>query len=77
MRYLLDINIVSAWARKTSSVLMLKLPQTPPAALCVCTLVEHELLYGFELTSGTRAAEEEGGPEIRCASPLPHTPRIG
>jgi tRNA(fMet)-specific endonuclease VapC len=55
MRYLLDTNIVSAWARKSSSALMLKLAQTRPAALCVCTLVEHELLYGFALLPGTRA----------------------
>jgi predicted nucleic acid-binding protein len=55
MRYLLDTDIVSAWALKSSSALMLNLAQTPPAALCVRTLVEHELLYGFALTPGTRA----------------------
>jgi len=55
MRYLLDTNIVSAWARKSSSPLILKVAQTPPAALCVSTLVEHDLLYGFALLPGTRA----------------------
>ena len=40
MRYLLDMNMVSAWALRSASALMLKLAQTPPAVLCVCTLVE-------------------------------------
>ncbi len=40
MRYLLDTNIVSAWARRSASALMLKVVQTPSAVLCVCALVE-------------------------------------
>ena len=57
MRYLLDTNIVSSWARQTSPVLLKRLLATPPAELCISALVEHELRFGFALTPGTRAEE--------------------
>ena len=55
MRYLLDTNVLSAWARRSSPALLLKLSHTAPADLCISALVEHELLYGFALTPGTKA----------------------
>ncbi|MEO8223700.1 MAG: PIN domain-containing protein [Gammaproteobacteria bacterium] len=55
MRYLLDTNIVSAWAGGQSAPLADRLLATPPADLCISALVQHELLYGFALKSGTRA----------------------
>lgn len=55
MRFLLDTNIVSAWARQSSPALMSKMQSLSPANLCICSLVEHELLYGFALMPGTRA----------------------
>ncbi len=57
MRYLLDTNIVSVWARQTSPRLLNKLLATPPADLCISVLVEHELRFGFALTPGTRAED--------------------
>ncbi len=57
MRYLLDTNAVSVWARQTSPRLLNRLLATPPADLCISVLVEHELRFGFALTSGTRAEE--------------------
>jgi len=55
MRYLLDTNIVSVWAGGRSVRLAQRLLQTPPADLCISALVQHELLYGFALTPGTKA----------------------
>ena len=55
MRFLLDTNIVSVWARQTSPILTNKLLATSPADLCISVLVEHELRFGFALTPGTRA----------------------
>ncbi len=57
MRYLLDTNAVSVWARQTSPRLLNRLLATPPADLCISVLVEHELRFGFALTPGTRAEE--------------------
>jgi len=55
MRYLLDTNVVSAWAGGRSQPLLNRLVQVPPADLCISALVQHELLYGFALTPGTKA----------------------
>lgn len=57
MRYLLDTNIVSAWARKSSSALMLKLAQTPPAAEAMTLhLLELLLSLPFGAAEARRAA---------------------
>jgi tRNA(fMet)-specific endonuclease VapC len=47
--YLLDTNIVAAWARRNNPALMAKMLATAPADLAVSVLVEHELRYGFAL----------------------------
>jgi tRNA(fMet)-specific endonuclease VapC len=47
VRYLLDTNIISFWARKSHPALMAKMLATSPADLCTSALVEHELRYGF------------------------------
>jgi len=70
MRYLLDTNIVSVWARQTSPRLLDKLLATPPADLCISVLVEHELRFGFALTPGTRAEELT----LRLLEALPSVP---
>ena len=70
MRYLLDTNIVSIWARQTSPRLLNKLLATPPADLCISVLVEHELRFGFALTPGTRAEELT----LRLLEALPSIP---
>ena len=70
MRYLLDTNILSVWARQTSSRLLNKLLATPPADLCISVLVEHELRFGFALTPGTRAEDLT----IRLLEALPSIP---
>ena len=70
MRYLLDTNIVSIWARQTSPRLLNRLLATPPADLCISVLVEHELRFGFALTPGTRAEELS----LRLLEALPGIP---
>ena len=70
MRYLLDTNIVSIWARQTSPRLLNRLLATPPADLCISVLVEHELRFGFALTPGTRAEELT----LRLLEALPSIP---
>ncbi len=47
MIYLLDTNIVSAWARRDNAALMAKMLAQTPADLAISVLVEHELRYGF------------------------------
>jgi tRNA(fMet)-specific endonuclease VapC len=47
MKYLLDTNIISYWARKSHPALTARMLATPPAELCTSVLVEHELRYGF------------------------------
>ncbi len=47
MLYLLDTNIVSAWARRNHPALMAKMLAQAPVDLAVSVLVEHELRYGF------------------------------
>ncbi len=70
MRYLLDTNMVSVWARQTSPTLLNKLLATPPADLCISVLVEHELRFGFALTPGTRAEDLT----LRLLEALPSIP---
>lgn len=45
--YLLDTNIVSAWARRSHPALMTRMLAVAPADLAISVLVEHELRYGF------------------------------
>lgn len=45
--YLLDTNIVSAWARRSHPALMTHMLAVAPADLAISVLVEHELRYGF------------------------------
>ena len=47
MPYLLDTNIIEAWARRNNPALMAKMLAAAPADLAVSVLVEHELRYGF------------------------------
>lgn len=47
MKFLLDTNIISYWARKNHPVLIERMLATSPADLCTSVLVEHELRYGF------------------------------
>jgi tRNA(fMet)-specific endonuclease VapC len=47
MKYLLDTNIISYWARKSHPALAARMLATRPADLCTSVLVEHELRYGF------------------------------
>lgn len=70
MRYLLDTNIVSVWARQTSPRLLARVLGTPPADLCISVLVEHELRFGFALTPGIRAEELT----LRLLAALPGIP---
>lgn len=47
MKYLLDTNIISFWARKSHPALAARMLATSPADLSTSVLVEHELRYGF------------------------------
>jgi tRNA(fMet)-specific endonuclease VapC len=47
MRYLLDTNIISFWARKNHPALLAHMLATPPSDLSTSVLVEYELRYGF------------------------------
>ena len=47
MLYLLDTNIIEAWARRNNPTLMARMLAVAPADLAVSVLVEHELRYGF------------------------------
>ena len=47
MRFLLDTNVVSVWARRNNPALMAKMLTVAPSDLAVSVLVEHELRYGF------------------------------
>ncbi|MGB4116896.1 MAG: type II toxin-antitoxin system VapC family toxin [Polaromonas sp.] len=46
MKYLLDTNAVTAWAKKDSSVIA-RLQRLAPSDLAISVLTEHELLYGI------------------------------
>ena len=47
MLYLLDTNIISAWARRSHPALMTRMLAVAPSDLAISVLVEHELRYGF------------------------------
>ena len=47
MGYLLDTNIISAWARRSHPALMARMLAVAPSDLAISVLVEHELRYGF------------------------------
>jgi tRNA(fMet)-specific endonuclease VapC len=56
MKYLLDTNIVSVWATRENPALLMRLLQTPPSALAICSVVKMELLYGLALKPGLKWA---------------------
>lgn len=58
MKYLLDTNIVSAWAKRNTPELLRKMLNLSPDQLAVSALVQHELLFGLALS-----------PQIRSAAP--------
>jgi tRNA(fMet)-specific endonuclease VapC len=49
MKYLLDSNAVSVWAKRSSPAFLTRLLQVLPADLCISSVVEMELLFGIEL----------------------------
>ncbi len=56
MKYLLDTNIVSAWAKRSSPALLSKMLNLSPDQLAVSSLVQHELLFGLALSPQVRSA---------------------
>jgi len=60
MKYLLDTNIVSVWARRGSHQLLAHLMQVQPSDLCISSVVEMELLFGIELKPQFGYAAELG-----------------
>ena len=56
MKYLLDTNIVSVWATRDNPALLMRLLQTPPSELAICSVVKMELLYGLALKPGLKWA---------------------
>lgn len=49
MKYLLDSNAVSVWAKRSSPPFLTRLLQVSPTDLCISSVVEMELLFGIEL----------------------------
>jgi tRNA(fMet)-specific endonuclease VapC len=49
MKYLLDSNAISVWAKRGSPAFLTRLLQVSPANLCISSVVEMELLFGIEL----------------------------
>jgi tRNA(fMet)-specific endonuclease VapC len=49
MKYLLDSNAISVWAKRGSPAFLIRLLQVSPANLCISSVVEMELLFGIEL----------------------------
>ena len=47
MGYLLDTNIISAWARRSHPALMRRMLAVAPSDLDISVLVEYELRYGL------------------------------
>ena len=45
--YLLDTNIISAWARRSHPALMTRMLAVVPSDLAISVLVEHELRYSL------------------------------
>ena len=46
MRYLLDTNAITAWAKRDAHVIA-RIQVLSPADLAISVLIEHELLYGI------------------------------
>lgn len=51
MKYLLDSNALSVWARRSSPIFLEHLLAVPPTDLCISSVVEMEALFGIELNS--------------------------
>ena len=49
MRYLLDSNALSIWARRSSTDFLTHLLTVSPTDLCISSVVEMEILFGIEL----------------------------
>lgn len=56
MKYLLDTNIVSAWAKRSVPALLSKMLNLSPDQLAISSLVQHELLFGLALMPQVRSA---------------------
>ncbi len=49
MKYLLDSNAVSVWAKRSSNIFLSHLIKIGPKDLCISSVVEMEVLFGIEL----------------------------
>jgi tRNA(fMet)-specific endonuclease VapC len=49
MKYLLDSNAVSVWAKRSSNIFLSHLVKISPKDLCISSVVEMEVLFGIEL----------------------------
>jgi tRNA(fMet)-specific endonuclease VapC len=49
MKYLLDSNAVSVWAKRSSTIFLSHLIKISPKDLCISSVVEMEVLFGIEL----------------------------
>ncbi len=49
MKYLLDSNAVSVWAKRSSNTFLSHLLNVSPKDLCISSIVEVEALFGIEL----------------------------
>ena len=49
MKYLLDSNALSVWARRSSADFLSQLSKVAPTDLCISSIVEIEVLFGIEL----------------------------
>jgi tRNA(fMet)-specific endonuclease VapC len=56
VKYLLDTNIISAWAKRSSQAVLDAFLRHSPAELATSSLVEHELRYGLALNPVARVA---------------------
>ena len=56
MKYLLDTNIVSAWAKQSSPAVLKKMLGLSPDQLAISAMVQHELLFGLALAPRIRSA---------------------
>ena len=51
MKYLLDSNALSVWARRSSANFLSHLITVSPTDLCISSVVEMEILFGIELNA--------------------------
>ncbi len=82
MKYLLDTNTVSAWAKRSSPAVLRKMLALSPSELGISALVEHELRYGLalhpqwkagpavEALLGTIEIIPFGSEQARCAAEI-------